>query len=121
MKRLIPIPIIGSSQHLFNKSNTLLAKGYNRVVIGKRGPYVECTKDQIVQENLFVPPEQKYRFGDARVYYIEYRTKDSAFTKVYYQLKTVKYADYKLYMFYFSPDDLLIPKPVDPLIETFRI
>jgi hypothetical protein len=113
MKRELPIPIEGSAMQLFNKAGTLLANGYTRVVIGKRGPYVECSPDQINKEVLHIPENQRFRLTNMRVYYIEYRTNDIEYTKIYYQVRTVKYADYKTSMYYFSPDDLKIDKPID--------
>jgi hypothetical protein len=108
MKHQLPIPIEGSELQLFNKSNTLLSNGYQRVVIGKRGPYVECSDLQINKQALYIPKNQKYRLTDPAIYYHEYRTNDFAYTKVYYQLHTVKYADYKVGYYYFSPDDLKV-------------
>lgn len=91
---------------LFTKSNTLVSNGYRRICIGKRGPYVEMTEDQVIMSTFFVPKEQLYRFFDKRIYYIEMRSNDVSNVKMYYQLKTVSYADYKIGMFYISPVDL---------------
>lgn len=85
-----------------------VSKGYSRIVIGDRGPYVEFTEDQIDLKAFYVPKDQLYRFTDKRVYYIEMRSIDSSFTKLYYQLQTVAYADYKIGLFYISPYDLYL-------------
>jgi hypothetical protein len=80
--------------------------GFNRVVIGGRGPYVEFTDKQIHLKSFTIPKDQLYRFSDKRIYYIEFRSIDDANVKLYYQLKTVSYADYKIGMFYISAYDL---------------
>ena len=41
------------------KSNTLVAKTYNRIVIGKRGPYVEF--DELCFYNLWIPFAERWR------------------------------------------------------------
>jgi len=94
---------------------TLLAKGYVRVVIGKRGPYVEFTPEQIQWENFFIPDDQKYRLNSREVYYDEYRSYDCSFVKLYYQKRRVAYADYELGLCYISPFDLLRDK-MQPVI-----
>jgi len=91
---------------LFSKSGTLLSRGYNRIVIGGRGPYVEFTDDQINFKSFHIPKDQVYRLTDRRVYYVELRSSDENNVKLYYQLQTVAYADYKIGMFYISPYDL---------------
>ena len=83
----------------------VIANTYNRVVIGKRGPYVEFTKNQIYAQGLYIPTKQLYRLSDPKVYYIEFRTTEGN-AKVYYQMRTVAYADYKIEHFYISPIDL---------------
>jgi len=87
-------------------SQIKISNGFNRVVIGGRGPYVEFTDNQIVLESFTVPKDQLYRFSDKRIYYIEFRSIDDSNIKLYYQLKTVAYADYKIGMFYISPYEL---------------
>lgn len=85
-----------------------VSKGYNRIVIGGRGPYVEFTEDQIDWKAFHIPKDQVYRLTDRRVYYVELRSIDFSNTKLYYQLQTVAYADYKIGMLYISPYDLFL-------------
>jgi len=87
------------------KSGTVVAKGYERVVIGDRGPYVEFSDGQMVRENMFVPSDEMWRFS-GRCFYIEYRTKDEADVKIYLQKFAVRYADYEVGKWYISPFDL---------------
>ena len=91
---------------MYTKCGTLVANSYERVVIGGRGPYVEFTDKQIELNSFIIPKNQLYRLTDLRIYYIEFRSNDDSNVKLYYQLKTVAYADYKIGYFYIDPADL---------------
>lgn len=91
---------------LFTKDKTPVSNGYNRIVIGNRGPYVEFTEDQLILKSFHIPKDQLYRLSDKRVYYTELRSIDESNVKLYFQLQTVAYADYKIGFFYISPYDL---------------
>jgi len=98
---------------LYTGGGLLLSNGYNRVVFGGRGNYVEFRDDQIISDTIYIPPNQLYRLTDLRVYYVEFRSRGFSNVKVYYQLKTVAYADYKIGMFYISASDLFLDgKPI---------
>lgn len=96
----------GCKLQLKTSSGTVICDCYERVVVGQRGPYVELTKNQINEKCLYIPSGQLYRLTDPRIYYIEFRTSDESNIKVYYQMRTVAYADYKIGYFYISPSDL---------------
>jgi hypothetical protein len=104
---LLKIPIDGAKIPLFTKypSYNSIADRYQRVVIGQRGPYVEFTKNQIIDSLLYIPRNQLYRLSDPKVFYIEFRTVEQN-VKVYYQMRSVSYADYLINHFYISPADL---------------
>jgi hypothetical protein len=102
----LKIPLMGGIHQFYSSSRTLIANGYLRVVIGGRGPYVEFSGDNIVFSSLYVPLEAEYRLNSKSVYYIELRSEDEANVKVYYQLKPVLYADYRVDYYYISPFDL---------------
>lgn len=111
-------------QNLYLKDNprVLFAKEFTRIVHGGRGDYVEFTRSQIIPKLFYKFPSEtiednlegisrdivefdintfeKYTGFYYHWLYPEY----SINTKVYFQLKTVKYADYKLYHFYVAPD-----------------
>ena len=89
----------------FTKSGTYVATWYERVVIGDRGPYVEFC-GEMLSKDIFIPPDQEWRMTHGGCYYVEWRTKDDSFVKIYNQKKIVKYADYKIGMWYISPFDL---------------
>lgn len=103
---LLKIPIEGKRFGLYTKNTTLIANKYQRVVIGQRGPYVEFSKDEIQLNQLYIPKNQLYRLSDPKIYYVEFRTNDTSNVKVYYQMRSVAYADYRIEYFYISPDDL---------------
>lgn len=104
-KERLKIPITGGDDEFFSEDGILVAKGYVRIVIGKRGPYIEFTEDQLIKENIFIPEDQKYRLSNKTTYYNEWRTKGSNI-KIYQQKKVVAYADYKIGYWYISPFDL---------------
>lgn len=83
-----------------------LAIGYQRVVIGERGPYVEFLPRQIRWNNFSVPLDEVYRIKDPNVFYVEYRSKCEGYVKLYLQKRPVTYADYQMEMCYISPSDL---------------
>lgn len=99
------LPINGESNILFaTKSKLLVAKGYNRVVIGDRGPYIEFEHNQIEKNNFHLIPNLSHR------YYTEWRSNCENNVKLYYQLLTVNYADYIIGKCYISPFDLISDK-----------
>ena len=102
--------VVGSSstfhtmieEKIYLNDGSLFATKYNRVVHGQRGDYIELEKEHIV-------PELKSKFGNKLdgtydFYYLWLYPIDKPEYKVYYQLKTVKYADYKIGKYYISPE-----------------
>lgn len=108
------------------KTDTLFAVGYERIVYGDHGPYVEFTKQQIVIPLLKVYPDPQA----LDIYYVWMYPLGHQSVKVYYQLKTVAdkpnapqradgkphafnraegYADYKIGFYYVSPYAFLAP------------
>ena len=106
VKRL-RIPLEGRYKlALYSKRGALLAHGYNRVVIGGRGPYVEFNDSQILISTFEIPEEEKYRLTNGVSFYVEYRSKDNDYVKLYFQKRKVAYADYRIGLYYISPFDL---------------
>ena len=107
---LLPeLPPEGEPVEFRTRSGTVIAKGYVRVVIGDRGPYVEFADDHVVQGALEVPTDQLWRMDknwSFKCFYQEHRSKDDYKVKVYHQRRTVDYADYRIGMWYISPFDL---------------
>ena len=108
LPEIYPLEKIMKKENIYfsNKSGTPIARNYIRVVIGDRGPYIEFTHEQLNHEALYIPEEQQYRVSNKNCYYIELRSKDKSYVKVYLQKRTVKYADYLIGLYYISPFDL---------------
>ena len=101
----IAIPINGNPDTKFyTKKGLLLAEGYTRVVIGKRGPYIEFDHSQIKHDNIYVPSHAEHKLYNDYSYYHEYRSIDDCFVKLYFQKMRVAYSDYKIGMWYISPN-----------------
>jgi len=106
----LKISINGSKDLFLYTKSDILAKGYNRIVIGKRGPYIEFEKQNFISfSKLKIPESEEWRLINKNVFYIEYRT-EMDYVKVYFQKRIVNYADYKIGKFYISPFDLFIDK-----------
>lgn len=97
---------------LCNKNGKIFALGYKRVVIGDYGAFIEFGIDQLVHGVISVKKGQEYRINDERysnnVKYHWYTIEDGSDIKIYYQQKTVVYADYNENMFYVSPDEVIL-------------
>ena len=94
------------STEFFTKSGIKIAQGYNRIVIGGRGPYIEFEQSQIDFSKFKIPEKEFYRITNNNVFYLEYRTEDNDYVKLYLQKKLVDYADYKIDFCYISPFDI---------------
>lgn len=80
---------------------TLFASGFNRVVHGGRGDYVEFESRHILLS--LVSKFDNDGTEDLDIYYWWLYPEGHLDTKVYLQKKTVKYADYKIGKYYVSP------------------
>lgn len=125
-KERLKISLTGDSKTNFYTFNgLLLATGYVRIVIGKRGPYIEFLENNIHLKNMHVPQKEKYRLNSPLVYYNEYRSNDDSNVKIYHQKREVDYADYKINFWYISPfelktddvDRIIIPMKKNTLIR----
>jgi len=97
-------------RNLYFKDETLFADGYERVVHGGRGDYVELTKEQIKVQlvSKFNQPLPKELSNEQFFYY--WLIPEGREEKVYWQCNLVGYADYKRNFYYISPKLL---KPFD--------
>lgn len=93
-------------------NNIHVSNGYNRIVIGDYGAYIEIAPDLMIKENIKVKPGQEYRFQEKykNVKYRWYCLKECEDFKIYYQVNTVTYADYRKKMCYISPSNIQIIK-----------
>jgi hypothetical protein len=96
------VPREKANLKLYNANKTLICNGYEGVVVGDYGAYIEFTKDQLnpaIKQKWDGPPKRKVK-------YIWMETKDSINTRVYFQQDTVPYADYKVGMYYVDPREV---------------
>ena len=95
--------------YIATKGDVVIAYSPNRIVIGDYGAYFEIDPNNVIRENLVNKKGQEYRFKDPKyknnVKYYWVCPKDTQDVKIYYQLKTVTYADYKPNMIYISVFD----------------
>jgi hypothetical protein len=92
---------------LYFKDGVLFADDYIRIVHGERGDYVELSKDQIKIDlkshfNQSIPIELTNE--SFYYYWLEPINRNE---KIYWQIKTVKYADYKRDLYYIHPSLLI--------------
>jgi len=105
-----------ASMDFLTPSGMLVATGYERVVVGDRGAYIEFDPQQIVKENIFVPTNARFRLNNSECYYIEWQSKCQSKVFIYEQKKSVAYADYLIGMFYIHPS-LLTTKEIEVLYD----
>lgn len=102
----------GKKTLIYSLDGTPIANGYERVVISDYGAFIEIAKDDIIRENIKVKAGQEYRYRDERyskrVKYLWLTAKDTSDCKIYFQKKTVTYADYRPDFFYISPFECYI-------------
>lgn len=101
----ICIPMSGAPYPLTDKNGLNLCSGYSRIVVGDRGPYVEINPSEINFDNVYELPEEYWRVNSPKAYYRHFTSKHKEI-KIYYQLKPVTYADYRIGKYYISPFDL---------------
>jgi len=86
-------------RNLYTTSGLLLARGYDRVSVHGREPYVEFNHDQIVHDSI-------RKIHTAHFYFDEYRSNCPSCVLVCLQRMTVSHADYVVGKYYISPFDL---------------
>lgn len=103
-----------SGASLFTLEGTQLCNGYERIVIGDYGAFVEISPEHVLKNNVCCKHGQEYRSADERyaknVKYLWLTAVDNSDCKLYLQKKRVVYADYVPGMYYISPYEV-IPGP----------
>jgi hypothetical protein len=100
----------GGLQRFVLPSGATFAENYSRIVYGDRGPYLEFARAQILVELTS-------RFGNPTalpsptlpVFYLWLHPVSDPEVKVYWQSRTVSYADYRRGLYYVAPGQLLTP------------
>ena len=104
------INIDGDNKCLYDSNGIEIATGYERVVIGDYGPYIEISEDNICGANVKIKEGQEYRIDDPRysgnVKYWWLTLKKNTKIKIYYQIREVSYADYRPKYYYILATDV---------------
>lgn len=98
-----------STKPLFTLSGTKISNGYERVVIGDYGAFIEIKPEDMQKDVLCIAKGQEYRYTSRykdNVKYYWLTAKDDSNIKIYQQIRKVPYADYLPDMFYISPFEL---------------
>lgn len=96
--------------YIYTSENVLIARGYDRVVIGDYGAFIEIDKKDMIHINIKVKEGQEYRYEEryktCKYYWLT--AKDNSNVKIYQQKGTVSYADYLVGKFYVSPYEVKV-------------
>lgn len=97
--------VSGSITPLFTLNGTKICNGYDRIVIGDYGAFIEFSQEHMAS-NFVIKKGQEYRVNDKKyknnVKYIWLTINDKSDIKIYFQKKRVLYADYKPSKYYVS-------------------
>ena len=95
---------------LRTKRGTPVMRGYDRIVIGDYGAFVETTTDKIFRKYIRVKSDQAFRMNDpqyTKCKYIWLTATDESNVKIYFQKRPVNYADYVPGKIYVNPYELI--------------
>ena len=104
-KKNIPsfLDISGSIFPLYTLNNTQICNGYDRIVIGDYGAFIEFSEEHITSD-FIIKTGQEYRVNDDKykknIKYIWLTINDGSDVKIYLQKRKVSYADYKPKKYY---------------------
>lgn len=102
-----PLP---SNGYVYFQNHECFINGYNRIVLGGHGPYIEFSPSYLfIGINLLPNREQSWRLDPKyKVKYLWLYPTGHPEIKVYQQVAPVKYADYKVGMFYVDLFSVLV-------------
>ena len=99
----------GGVDTLFTLNGSPICDGYDRIVIGDYGAFIEFSTSPY---SFIVKPGQEYRIDDERysknVKYHWLTINDDSDIKIYHQMRTVAYADYLPDKYYVSVHEVLV-------------
>ena len=99
----------GGVDALFTLNGSPICDGYDRIVIGDYGAFIEFSTSPY---SFIVKPGQEYRIDDERysknVKYHWLTINDDSDVKIYHQMRTVAYADYLPDKYYVSVHEVLV-------------
>lgn len=105
----IELNVHGGEEDLYTLNGSLICNGYDRIVIGDYGAFVEFSTSL---PTFKVKSGQEYRINDKQysknVKYIWLTIDDESSIKIYYQKRKVLYADYLPKKFYVSVHEVVV-------------
>ena len=100
----------GSKDTLYTLSGSPICSGYDRIVIGDYGAFIEFSQS-VFSDSFIIKPGQEYRVNDERysknVKYIWMTIDDGSQIKIYFQKRKVTYADYRPGKYYVSVHEVM--------------
>lgn len=96
---------VANTRPLYTINGSLICNGYDRIVIGDYGAYIEFSSEQANKDLFVIAAGQEYRIDNLRYANVKYAwltINDGSQIKIYYQKNTVSYADYKPQYYYIS-------------------
>lgn len=101
----------GSSDILYTLNGTPICNGYDRIVVGDYGAFIEFSQEHVASK-FIIQKGQEYRVYDKKyknnVKYIWLTIDDQSNIKIYFQKRKVSYADYKPKKYYISVHEVKI-------------
>lgn len=112
-ERISPLlNVNGSTEPLYDSSGKLICNGYDRVVIGDYGPYIEFSEGSANASKFIIKEGQEWRLNLKRYPHVKYTwytlRGSKSDVKIYHQLNTVKYADYIPGKYYVSTEQVFL-------------
>lgn len=109
-KERIPkgLPIHGTKRTLMTKKGVLISRGYEKIVIGDYGAYIQFSQNQAYLENIHIPEKECYKISSSKYRYIKhviYHVIGEPAIDIFQQKELVDFADYipdKYYIDVFS-------------------
>lgn len=102
--------IDGGSETIYTKNNSPICDGFDRIVIGDYGAFIEFSGSPY-SNSFIIKQGQEYRVFDKQysngVKYIWLTIDDKSNIKIYFQKKKVLYADYIPHKFYVSVHEVI--------------
>lgn len=103
--------IDGGVNTLYTLKGSPICDGYDRIVIGDYGAFIEFSTSQY-KNTFIIKHGQEYRVNDERysknVKYVWMTINDNSDIKIYYQKRKVSYADYLPGKFYISVHEVMV-------------
>ena len=112
----------GKVQPIFLKNGTKIANGYDRIVVGNYGAFVEIGEDKIVKDKFTTKIGEEYRETEKYAGRVKYfwKTVGDTEAKIYEQRQGVDYADYKAGKYYISPYEVMGKEEVQKMGEKWN-